>query len=448
MQEESNRGKVPMEAPTPKILIVDDEVRLTQSLDSLVRAMGLISRTAHSGYDAQKLLDHEEFDLVVTDLIMPGISGMDLIEFIRERGLLAPVIVLTGEGTVKAAVEALKRGAYDFVVKPFEPERFRNVLRNGLEKNSFERKRMEQMRHAEQLQEELRQSKQYLELVLQSAEDVAIITTNRDGHVKTLNTGASKLLQASLDQALGRPIMELFSNQDVLRISEEFLKGKRLEPWSEDVLLQNQRGDQLWVHVVMRWMESASPSLAGLILVATDITKLRLLRERLQFLSITDDLTGLYNQRYFYESLHREIDRSNRKNSFFGLILFDIDHFKRYNDEFGHLKGDAILEGVGDVVRSTIRKIDFGFRYGGDEFAVLLPETEIENALVIAERVRVNGLSHSEGAVTFSIGVVQGCARCDERLLIEAVDKAMYEAKRMGGNNVFSAGNALSLKTT
>jgi diguanylate cyclase (GGDEF)-like protein/PAS domain S-box-containing protein len=437
-----------MEATTPKILIVDDEVRLTQSLDSLVRAMGLTSRTVHSGYDAQKLLDMEEFDLVVTDLLMPGISGMDLLEFIRERGLLAPVIVLTGEGTVKAAVEALKRGAYDFVVKPFEPERFRNVLRNGLEKNSFERKRMEQMRHAGQLQEEIRQSKQYLELVLQSAEDVAIITTNRHGHVKTLNTGAAKLLQASLDQVLGRPIMELFSNQAILRMSEEFLKGKRLEPWSEDLPLQNQRGDQLWVHVVMRWMESASPSLAGLILVATDITQRHLLREKLKLLSITDDLTGLYNQRYFYESLHREIERSNRKNSFFGLILLDIDRFKRYNDEFGHLQGDAILKGVGDVVRSTIRKIDFGFRYGGDEFAVLLPETEIENALLIAERLRVNGLSQFEGAVTFSVGVVQGGARCDERLLLEAADKAMYEAKRMGGNNVFSAGNALSLKNT
>lgn len=419
-----------------KILIVDDEARVGQSLETLTRAMGLHPRVVHSGYDAQKLLVIEAFDAMITDLVMPGVSGFDLIEFVQHRGLRMPIIVLTGEGTVQAAVQALKQGAYDFVVKPFEPERFRTMIVHALEKSALERKRLEQAQLTEQLQAEIRQSKQYLELVLQSAEDVAIITTNRQGRVKTYNTGAEKMVGAPLEQVLGQPIDLCFSNPKVAKITQEFLEARRLEPWREELPIKNHHGSQRWVHLVMRWMESASASLAGLIVVATDVTQRHLLREKLKILTITDDLTSLYNQRYFYEALRREIERSNRRNTPFVLVLFDIDRFKHYNDEFGHLKGDEILREVGTIVQSTIRKIDFGFRYGGDEFALLLPETEMENAASIAERLRAQVEQHFHGRVTVSIGLAQGGSNTEERLLIEGADSALYESKRLGGNSV------------
>ncbi|MFI5175944.1 MAG: diguanylate cyclase [Terriglobia bacterium] len=424
---------------------MDDEVRLTESLESLAWAMGFSCQVAHSGYDAQELLLAEEFDLIITDLLMPGISGFDLIDFANGRGLWTPIVVLTGEGTVKAAVQALRQGAYDFVVKPFDPDRFRSVLIHALERSSFERRRLEHLRQSEQLQGEIRESKQYLELVLQSAEDVAIITTNREGKIKTFNSGAEKLLGAPLEKVLGQPIDLWFTNAHVIKHARDFLNGKRREAWREELAFQNLLAHSLWIHVVMRWMESPSPSLAGLIVVASDITQRHILREKLKILSITDDLTGLYNQRYFYESLRREIERSNRKNARFGLAMFDIDRFKRYNDDFGHLKGDEILRRLGDIVKATIRKIDYGFRYGGDEFAVLLPETELENAVLIAERLRANTKAEFEGKVTLSIGVVQGGSQCDELRLIEAADKAMYESKHAGGDYVSFLNKSLTL---
>ncbi len=422
----------------PKVLIVDDDVRLTRSLDSLVRALGFQSRSVHSGFDAQKLLLIEEFDLIVTDLVMPGISGLDLIEFAQHRGLRAPIVVLTGEGSVPAAVDALKHGAYDFVLKPFDPERFRTILIHAVEKSILEQKRAEQAKHEEQLQMEIRQSKQYLELILQTAEDVAIITTNQDGRIKTFNTGAERLMGTTADQVLGRPVDLWLGESSMARVLHEFLTGRRADAWREELPFRNQRGEQLWLHVVMRWMDSSSSSIKGVMLVATDITERRLLQEKLKILSITDDLTGLYNQRYFYEALQREIERSNRKGCVFSLVMFDLDHFKRYNDDFGHLRGDEILRKIGGVILQTIRKIDFGFRYGGDEFTVLLPETELENGVSIAERLRTNVETHFEGKVTLSIGVVQGGPHSDSRLLIELVDKAMYESKRTGGNYVYS----------
>ncbi|MBZ5535790.1 MAG: diguanylate cyclase [Acidobacteriia bacterium] len=430
---------------TPRILIVDDEVRLTESLESLASAMGFVCQVAHSGYDAQERLLAEEFDLIITDLLMPGISGLDLIDFASGHGLWTPIVVLTGQGTVNAAVQAMKQGAYDFVVKPFDPDRFRTVLIHALERSSYERKRLEHIRHTEQLQAEIRESKQYLELVLQSAEDVAIITTNREGKIKTFNTGAEKLFGAPLDQVLGQPIDLWFPNAKIIKHAHDFLNGQRREAWREELAFENLNASQLWIHVVMRWMESPSPFLAGLIVVATDITQRHILREKLKILSITDDLTGLYNQRYFYESLRREMERSNRRNAPFGLAMFDIDHFKRYNDEFGHLKGDEILRKLGEVMRSTIRRIDYGFRYGGDEFAVLLPETELEHAVLITERIRANTKAQFEGQVTLSIGVVQGKSPCDERRLIEAADRAMYESKRAGGDYVSFISKSLTL---
>jgi diguanylate cyclase (GGDEF)-like protein/PAS domain S-box-containing protein len=431
--------------PKSRVLIVDDEVRLTESLESLASAMGFECQVAHSGYDAQERLLAEEFDLIITDLLMPGISGFDLIDFVCGHGLWTPIVVLTGQGTVNAAVQAMKQGAYDFVVKPFDPDRFRTVLIHALERSSYERKRLEHIRHTEQLQAEIRESKQYLELVLQSAEDVAIITTNREGKIKTFNTGAAKLLGVPLEQVLGQPIDQWFPNAKIVKHAHDFLKGQRREAWREELAFENLHAAQLWIHVVMRWMESPSASLAGLIVVATDITQRHILREKLKLLSITDDLTGLYNQRYFHESLRREMERSNRRNTPFGLAMFDIDHFKRYNDDFGHLKGDEILRKLGEIVKSTIRRIDYGFRYGGDEFTVLLPETELEHAVLITERIRANTRTEFEGQVTLSIGVVQGKSRCDERLLIEAADRAMYESKRAGGDYVSFISKSLTL---
>ncbi|MDD5543299.1 MAG: diguanylate cyclase [Acidobacteriia bacterium] len=425
--------------PQHKILIVDDDVRLAQSLEPIVKSLGLTPRVVHSGYDAQKLLLIENFELIVADLVMPGITGFDLIDFARLRNLRAPIVVLTGEATVESAVRALRHGAYDFVVKPFEPEHFKMILMHALERSVFEQKRREQATLSVKLQEEIQQSKHYLELVLQSAEDVAIVTTNREGRVKTFNRGAEKLWALPAEQGLGQTIDAWLNDPELVKVAREFLSQKRRDVWREEMPLQNHRGEIIWMHVVMRWMESGSPSLTGLILVATDITQRALLREKLQLLSITDDLTGLYNQRYFYEVLHRELERAHRRNSIFSLSLFDIDRFKQFNDQFGHLKGDAILRSLGSVVLSSVRAIDFAFRYGGDEFAVLLPETSMENARNTVERIRANVESEFQDQVTISIGLVEGHSHSLDRDLVEEADRAMYEAKRAGGNSVFEA---------
>lgn len=152
-------------------------------------------------------------------------------------------------------------------------------------------------------------------------------------------------------------------------------------------------------------------------------------------LTVTDDLTGLYNQRDLFEHLPREMERARRSGSACSLCLFDLDRFKEYNDSHGHLAGDRLLRTVGVVISRTIRaRTDRAFRYGGDEFVLLLPHTRRAEAQVLVDRLR-RALSQAlADAVGFSAGIAEYSPGMKIRDFIEAADRLMYRAKRKGGN--------------
>jgi two-component system cell cycle response regulator len=150
-------------------------------------------------------------------------------------------------------------------------------------------------------------------------------------------------------------------------------------------------------------------------------------------LVITDDLTGLFNRRYFYRKIEEEMVRAKRQNGKLTLILFDLDHFKKYNDTFGHLEGDRALKEVGKITLFSIReKIDSGCRYGGDEFAVILPGTDIKHANTVAERIRVSVKEKKMGNIDISSGVVEYDCESSVEVFIKAADDALYEVKKAG----------------
>ena len=161
------------------------------------------------------------------------------------------------------------------------------------------------------------------------------------------------------------------------------------------------------------------------------------LERQLKRLTVTDDLTGLYNQRDLFEQLPREMERANRAGSACSLCLFDLDRFKDYNDTHGHLGGDRLLRSVGAVVSRTIRaKIDRAFRYGGDEFVLLLPNTNRAEAQVLVDRLRRAISQALAGPVTFSAGIAEYSPGMESKDFIEAADRLMYRAKRKGGNRL------------
>jgi len=166
-----------------------------------------------------------------------------------------------------------------------------------------------------------------------------------------------------------------------------------------------------------------------------------LMLDQLKNLAITDDLTKLFNSRHFYSQLEQEMNRYSRYKRRFSILLLDIDHFKRFNDNYGHLEGDRILRQVSRMITSCMRTMDTAYRYGGEEFTVLLPETDCDAALTVAERIKnkVSGeaLDYiNDPCVTVSIGATEYAETDSISDLIKRADKAMYVAKQKGRNRI------------
>jgi len=154
----------------------------------------------------------------------------------------------------------------------------------------------------------------------------------------------------------------------------------------------------------------------------------RNLRKELNRLSITDSLTGLFNQRHFYTRLKDEVTRAKRQKHPLSLILLDLDNFKEYNDTYGHLEGDEMLRNVGQTINSSIREgVDTGYRYGGDEFAIILIESDLDVAKVIGKRVQIS--LKEKINITASIGYKRFSEKMSDKELVAEADKNLYRAK-------------------
>jgi diguanylate cyclase (GGDEF) domain len=165
--------------------------------------------------------------------------------------------------------------------------------------------------------------------------------------------------------------------------------------------------------------------------------------ERVEKLSITDSLTGLFNHRYFYERLSEEISRASRFGKNLSLLMLDIDNFKNFNDTFGHQAGDSVLTTVSRIIMENVRSIDIVSRYGGEEVAIILPGTDIEGAKIIAERIRQGiqaytfHFNQQKTSITASIGLV--CYPVDSTIrsdLVRKADQALYWVKNHGRNAI------------
>ena len=205
-----------------------------------------------------------------------------------------------------------------------------------------------------------------------------------------------------------------------------------------------------WLFFTAAPVRNAEGRVIGAIETLQDVSErrraeeaLRASEERYRQLSLTDSLTGLFNSRHLHERLHAELDRAGRYGRPFSLLVFDCDHFKRINDTFGHLEGDRVLMALAQVIHNGLRRADSGYRYGGEEFVLLLPETVRHAAVTLAERLReqfaaevVVAESGAEIRCTVSIGVAEWQPGEGGADLIRRADNACYAAKARGRNCV------------
>ena len=217
---------------------------------------------------------------------------------------------------------------------------------------------------------------------------------------------------------------------------------------SRTLQLEMRRKDAttVWTEVKFSFIRDENQQPVGILGVTRDITErkqaeeaLRESEHRYQELSIIDDLTQLYNSRHFYTQLEREIERSNRYEQPLTFLLLDLDHFKMFNDTYGHVEGDNVLSRLGQVLKRCLRETDSAYRYGGEEFTIMLPMTTSEEGIVTAKRIQTelqkevfSPVMGQEVFMTVSIGLAQYKPKEEMKAFVQRVDKLMYQAKKKG----------------
>jgi diguanylate cyclase (GGDEF)-like protein len=291
------------------VLIVDDDLSVRNTMQEYITNAGFRSLTAATGEEALELVEKNDFAVVITDIRLPGLGGLELTKVIKKKNGI-DVIVVTGYSDDYSYEEAINTGASDFVIKP-------------------------------------------------------------------------------------------------VRLEELLLRLKR-------VLKERQ--------------------------LSTERTRMM---QKLQKLATTDGLTKLYNSRSFYTQLELEVDRYNRYRHPLSLLLLDIDNFKEFNDTFGHLEGDKVLVRFSLIIKSCLRTNDSAYRYGGEEFTVILPETNGDEAKTVAQRIRssletenFSPTPDKKAKITISIGVTQYFPKEELSAFIRRADRAMYLSKKNGRNRV------------
>jgi diguanylate cyclase (GGDEF)-like protein len=211
-----------------------------------------------------------------------------------------------------------------------------------------------------------------------------------------------------------------------------------------DLKLVDSRSSEFWASVSISLIEFEGQQ--ALFTALMDITRRKLLSQELEYLAMTDELTQLYNRRFFIDRCVREFRVWQRYKNPFSVLLLDIDHFKNINDSFGHDIGDVALKFVAKSLKNLVREVDIVARYGGEEFVILLPQTQGNMAQELAERLLVNIeaseliIAEKSLKLTVSIGVAEVRLEMkDLNDLLKAVDNALYQAKWRGRNQVVMA---------
>jgi len=273
-----------------------------------------------------------------------------------------------------------------------------------------------------------------------------VIGVDGVGVIQIFNAAAEKLLGYAAADVVGKlSITSIYPDLDSARqikrlmFSDENGESGSIEGYEATVMTIN--GNTVPVRLSAAIVDKDEGSSIGFF---HDLTERRNLERQLHKLSITDELTGLYNQRHFYQVLAKELDRAKRYKHDLSLICFDLDNFKKVNDSLGHIEGDRILRTVGELLHEALRLSDIAVRYGGDEFMVLLPDTGIEAAAKTAERIRylfntkcpysVEQGSGGIAKVSMSLGVTEtnGSEKPDQ--VVQRSDLAMYQSKSAEGN--------------
>ena len=330
-----------------------------------------------------------------------------------------------------------------------------------IDENALLKQRIQELEQSEsgrnQVEEALQKSEDRYRQIAEGLSDYLYTVRIRDGQVvETKHSLACAVVTGYTEEDFeANPYLwlDMVVTEDRDRILEHIqgiLTGKNIQSFEHRIVRKD--GQIRWVSDTPILHPDSQGRLESYDGVIRDITELKqaeeTLREsenRYRELSIVDDLTQLYNSRYFYHQIKMEIDRVDRYGHPLTLLLLDLDDFKRFNDAYGHIEGDQVLLRLGQVVKRCLRETDSAYRYGGEEFTILLPMTTSGEGVVTAERIRTefrketfSPVSGQEVHMTVSIGLAQYKTKEEIKAFVHRADQWMYQGKKNGKDRVCS----------
>ena len=438
-----------MEATASTILVVDDDVRMTQSVRELLAAYGYSSMTAGGGEEALRVLAEHDIDLMLLDLNMPGVDGYQVMRQVSEHHPGTDIVVISGETTFESATEALRNGAQDFLRKPYAPDRLIQILNGVLHKQRLEQ-------NIREVNLRLEASENRYRFIVNNSPDI-IYMLDDEGRFAFVNDRVTGLLGYKPEEILGKHYSELVHKEDLEKARYAFDERRTGVRASHDIELRLLCKD---TSLPYRYFESRSITIElnamgmyqkkhsgddkgffGTYGVARDISERKRAEEIINFQLYHDLLTNLPNRALFRDRLNLAISQARRQDSQLAVMFLDMDRFKVINDSLGHLAGDQLLQAVAGRLTTCLRDSDTLARVGGDEFNLLIPDIAgREDAVMIATKIfdqlkQPVQLEGHEVFVSFSIGIAlfpQDGASME--VLIKNADMAMYHTKSHGKN--------------
>ncbi|MBU1225244.1 MAG: diguanylate cyclase [Gammaproteobacteria bacterium] len=388
-----------------KILVVDDDPNLRKTLADILRIKGYDTAAAATGAEAIAEVERGAFSLALIDLMLPDMQGIEVMARIKAISPLTEAIILTGHASMDTAIEATRQGAYSYLLKPYQMDDLLRNIRHGVER--------------QQAQEEILRLASFPRL-----HPSPVIELDSAGAVTYANPAAEKLFPDLGEMGMSHPLLNGLTGP----IPD--LRSGRLD----EICYEAEVGEATYELHIYDVRD------AGLIRIyVTDITQRKRNETEIHLLATTDSLTGISNRSEFSRMLASEMDRAKRYGTPLSLIMYDLDYFKRVNDSFGHDAGDEVLRAVTDVVKGNTRAVDVVARWGGEEFMVLMPQSDLTSAKSAAEKLRQAIAEHrfdKVNTITVSFGVTEFVPQDDFNTLLKRVDDALYLAKANGRNRV------------
>ncbi len=428
-----------MGIPLAVLIIEDSDSDALLLLRQLQKAgYDVVSEQVETAGQMRAVLETQDWDIVISDYNLPQFNGRAALELLQGMGQDIPFIVVSGAIGEETAVAMMKAGAHDYLMKD-------NMTRlaPAVERELAQAEVRRQQKRAE---DQLRQLSRAVE-----HSPASIVITNIDGSIEYVNPKFTALTGYSLEEVRGQTPRILKSGQTSPEVYNDLWKTILTgQEWRGELLNRKKNGTLFWESVSISAIFDAKGKISHFVAVKEDITarkeaeqKIQSLNVELEKLAMVDYLTGLYNRRYFMQRSEEELKRARRGPHSLSALMIDIDKFKNVNDTYGHEAGDLVLKQVAATLKNNLREIDLLGRMGGEEFAVLLPDTLIHDANISAERVRQAIQKHSfqmpgeSLTVTISIGVAtftDGMSNIDD--ILRNADAALYQAKHSGANCV------------